>query len=68
MGLMSSEVVGPAALGAFFLSASYLNLNDPDWVLWSTAYALGAVVCGWSALQGAAGAGAAQDAASRTRR
>eukprot|EP00752_Nemacystus_decipiens_P002079 g1990.t1 len=65
MGLISSEVVGPAALGAFFLLASYLNLNDPDWVLWSTAYALGAAVCGWSALQGV---GAEQDAASRTRR
>lgn len=70
--MISSEVVGPAALGAFFLLASYLNLNDPDWVLWSTAYALGAAVCGWSALQeaGAAGSaeGVAQDAASRARR
>lgn len=69
MALISSEIVGPAALGAFFFLASYLNLNDPDWALWSTAYALGAAVCGWSALQGAGAAeGKAQDAASSTRR
>ncbi|CAM9549480.1 unnamed protein product [Scytosiphon promiscuus] len=71
----SSDVVAPAALGAFFLLASYLNLNDPDWILWSTAYALGAAVCGWTALQGAgaSGPGAAAESkskedASRTRR
>lgn len=68
-----SDVVAPIALGAFFLLASYLNLNDPDWILWSTAYALGAVVCGWSALQaagtvGRAARGAAKDDASHTRR
>ncbi|CAM9293333.1 unnamed protein product [Hapterophycus canaliculatus] len=53
----SPDVVAPAALGSFFLLASYLNLNDPDWILWSTAYALGAAVCGWSALQGAGTSG-----------
>ncbi|CAM9876465.1 unnamed protein product [Pylaiella littoralis] len=73
MALGSSEVVAPIALGAFFLLASYLNLNDPDWLLWSTAYALGAAVCLWSALQGASAAaegvsGKTKDDASRTRR
>ena len=58
-------IVGPTALGTFLLLASYLNLNDPDWILWSTAYAVGAAVCGWSALQGA---GAAKNGASGTRR
>ncbi|CAM9625123.1 unnamed protein product [Ectocarpus sp. 13 AM-2016] len=71
--MAGSDVVAPIALGAFFFLASYLNLNDPDWILWSTAYALGAVVCGWSALQaaGAVGRGArgtAKDDASYTRR
>ena len=66
----SSEVVAPAALGAFFLLAAYLNLNDPDWVLWSTAYSLGALICFWTALRGAtaASAGSAGGDASRTRR
>lgn len=53
MALRSSDVLAPTALGAFFFLAGYLNLNDPDWLLWSTAYALGAAVCLWSALQGA---------------
>lgn len=65
MALLSSDIVAPSALGTFLLLASYLNLNDPDWILWSTAYALGAAVCGWSALQGA---GASEDGESRTRR
>lgn len=59
MALSSSEVVAPTALGAFFLMAGYLNLNDPDWLLWSTAYALGAAVCLWSAMQGAGAVAAA---------
>lgn len=50
----SSNVVAPAALGAFFLLAGYLNLNDPDWALWSTAYALGGAICGWTVLQAGA--------------
>lgn len=72
MPLLSSDIVAPSALGTFLLLASYLNLNDPDWMLWSTAYALGAVVCGWSALQGVGASKeadrTARDGASRTRR
>lgn len=52
MTLGQSEAAAPAALGVFFLFASYLNLNDPDWLLWSTAYALGAAICVWTALRG----------------
>lgn len=54
---VSSEVVAPATLGSFFFLAAYLNLNDPDWALWSTAYVLGALICVWTALQGGGGGG-----------
>lgn len=64
-----SQVLGPATLGAFFFLAAYLNLNDPDWLLWSTAYALGALICFWTALRGttASAEGTGVDVA-RTRR
>lgn len=46
--MVLSEIAAPFALGVFFLFAAYLNLNDPDWILWSTAYTVGALVCGWT--------------------
>lgn len=50
MKACSSEAVAPAALGSFLFLASYLNINDPDWILWSSAYGLGGVICGWTVL------------------
>ena len=67
----SSEIAVPAAFGAFLVVASYLNLNDPDWLIFSTVYALGAVVCGWTVLQGLLESGssdAEKDSLSQLRR
>lgn len=66
------QAVAISALGSFFAFAAYLNLNDPDWILWSTAYALGALVCGWTVMSGMGGhdaavAGSLKES-SRTRR
>jgi Transmembrane family 220, helix len=37
--------VGLAALSIFLAFAAYVNLNDPDAALWSTAYGASAVLC-----------------------
>lgn len=69
MPVGSSNVVAPTTLGAFLFVAAYLNLNDPDWLLWSTAYSLGGLICLWTALRGAtAAAENTGEDVSRTRR
>jgi Transmembrane family 220, helix len=37
--------IGLAALSIFLAFAAYVNLNDPDAALWSTAYGASAVLC-----------------------
>lgn len=64
------EITAPAAFGAFLVVAAHLNLNDPDWLLFSTAYALGAVICGWTVWEGLlkSGGDARKDYARQMRR